>query len=163
MGYLRADGERRAVRFERRFQAGVDEVWSSLVEPDRLAHWLAEAVVDPRAGGRISLRFGDGPGDLVTGVITVFEPPRTLEYSWTYEGEAESVLRFELSGDERGTTLVLEHRLLAVGAAPGYGAGWHAHLDLLAEQLGHGVRSSWEELYSVSLAAYERQAATLSG
>jgi uncharacterized protein YndB with AHSA1/START domain len=52
MGVLAGDGERRSVRFERRFAAPAEDVWSALVEPERLRGWRADARVDPREGGR---------------------------------------------------------------------------------------------------------------
>ena len=56
-GQLRVDGDRRAVRFERRYEATPAEVWSALTEPERLARWLADAELDLRVGGQYVLRF----------------------------------------------------------------------------------------------------------
>ena len=163
LGAITPDGDTRTVRFERRYPVPREEVWAALTEPDRLAQWLTEATFEPREGGRVAFDFGDG--GTCTGTVLVWDPPAVLEYGWDFPDESRSVVRWELAedGDGGGTAVTLVHRLLGPATAVGYGAGWHAHLDLLAEQLGHGVRSSWEELYSVSLAAYERQAATLSG
>jgi uncharacterized protein YndB with AHSA1/START domain len=153
-GEVRDDGDRRAVRFERVLDATADEVWEALVEPDRLRRWLGDATIDARPGGTIDIRFGDDTAGRVTGAIRVFDPPRVLEYEWRFAGEAESVVRFELSAGAAGTTLVVDHRRLGPEAATGYAAGWHAHLDLLAEQLAGGVRSDWQERFEELLPAY---------
>lgn len=163
MGVLLEDGDRRAVHFERRYDPPVEDVWRALVEPDQLRGWLAEAEVEPRVGGRVELSFGDGPGELTVGTIRVFNPPHVLEYDWTYEGEPGSVVRFELRSEGGGTALVLHHRLLSIDAAPGYGAGWHAHLDLLGEQLESEAHSSWPERYEALRPDYDEQAAALTG
>jgi uncharacterized protein YndB with AHSA1/START domain len=155
MGALAGDGARRSVRFERRLDADVEDVWQALVEPERLGRWLAEATIDARVGGNVELRFGDEPGGLVTGSIRVFDPPRVLEYDWTYPGESESVIRFELTPSGSGTTLVVDHRLLGADAAAGYGAGWHAHLDQLAEELAGGVETAWQARFEELLSLYQ--------
>jgi uncharacterized protein YndB with AHSA1/START domain len=147
MGTLAEDGDRRSVRFERRFDATPEEVWNALVEPERLRRWLAEAIVDAREGGSVELRFTDDSGGHVTGAIRVYDPPRVLEYDWTYEGEPGSVLRFELRATEGGTELVLEHRLLSPESGPGYAAGWHAHLDALAAALADEPAPDWQRRY----------------
>ena len=155
LGALAGDGGRRSVRFERRLDADVDEVWAALVEPERLRRWLAEATIDARVGGNVELHFGDEPGGLVSGSIRVFDPPRVLEYDWTYPGETQSVVRFELTPGEHGTTLVVDHRLLGADAAAGYAAGWHAHLDQLAEELAGGVETGWQERFEELLPRYQ--------
>jgi uncharacterized protein YndB with AHSA1/START domain len=163
MGVLLEDGDRRAVHFERRYDAPVEDVWGALVEPEQLQGWLAEAEFEPRVGGRVVLNFGAGPGERTVGTIRVFDPPRVLEYDWKYEGEPESRVRFELRSEAGGTTLVLHHRLLSTEAAPGYGAGWHAHLDLLGEQLEGQIHSAWPERYETLRPEYDEQAGALTG
>lgn len=55
-GTLRAEGERAGVRFERRYDAAPEEVWSALTEPERLTRWLANvAELELRVGGRFVL------------------------------------------------------------------------------------------------------------
>ena len=147
MGVLSEDGERRSVRFERTLDATANEVWSALVEPDRLRRWLAEATIDAREGGSVRLRFTDDTGGDVSGTIRVYDPPHVLEYDWTYAGEPGSMLRFELRETGTGTQLVLEHRLLTRDDAPGYAAGWHAHLDALAAALADDPQPDWQRRY----------------
>jgi uncharacterized protein YndB with AHSA1/START domain len=154
LGRLLEDGDRRTVRFERRLEASVEEVWDALVDPERLRRWLAEASVDAREGGSVELRFTDETGGRVSGTIRVFDPPRTLEYEWRFEGERDSVVRFELRASDGGTELTLVHRRLGADAAAGYSAGWHAHLDLLAEALAGDVRTDWQERFEALLPAY---------
>lgn len=154
LGVLRAEGGRRSVRFERYLAAPVEEVWDALTNPDRLARWLAP--------GRIEgdVRFDFGEGGVVTGRVLYSEPPSVLEYEWHFSGEAESVVRFELSAAGEGTQLVLDHRALAAEHATGYSAGWHAHLAALDDHLA-GVSGSWDERFAAALPRYREAAAAL--
>jgi len=156
LGSIRPDGARRAIRFERRYTVPPGEVWAALTEPERLARWLAPAEIEPRAGGRLRIDFGN---DVVTGDVLRFEPPALLEVEWRFAGEDESVLRFELAADGDGTLLVLEHLALGDPHATGYGAGWHAHLDLLEALLAGRTPGSWDARFAELLPRYREVAA----
>src|SRR5579884_1460001 len=157
-GVLRAEGERRGVRFERRFAAPVDEVWDALTSPDRRARWLAHGRIEDTPGGAVRLDFGEG--GLVTGRVLSWEPPSLLEFEWRFAGETESVVRFELFADGDGTRLVLDHRALAEEHAAGYSAGWHAYLAALGDHL-EGRQGSWDERFASALPQYRESAAGL--
>ena len=163
-GRLRAEGDRCGVRFERRYDATPEELWSALTEPERLGRWLADvAELELRVGGRFLLRWKESDGTQETdGTILALEPGRLLELNWTYPGEPDSVARFELRPDGEGTVLVLDHRGLPPGAIAGYGAGWHSHLDSLQAHL-KGGRADWNARFEELGPAYEREAASISG
>ena len=92
-GLLRTEGDRRGVRFERRYDATPAEIWSALTEPERMRRWLANvAELEPRPGGRFLLRWN---ADETDGTILAFEPGRLLELQWPYPGEPDSVARFD--------------------------------------------------------------------
>ena len=161
-GVLRVDGERRAVRFERRYDATPAEVWSALTEPERLARWLADAELDLRVAGEYVLRFsGEDQGRTTRGEVVAIEPERLLELTWLSPGEEDTVLRFELRPDDEGTILVLDHRGLPVEAAPGYGGGWQAHLEALEAHLRAESQPDWWGRYKELRPLYEAQEASL--
>ncbi|HVM16254.1 MAG TPA: SRPBCC domain-containing protein [Gaiellaceae bacterium] len=138
VGRLRDDEERCAVRFERLYDSTPAELWAALTDPEQLRGWLAHVrSLDLRVGGEVHFQF-DGDEE-VRGEILALEPERVLEYTWTYPGEDESVVRFEVVPREQGTLLVLDHRRLGRDAGVGYGAGWHAHLDMLDATLRGGA------------------------
>ncbi len=153
-GVLRADGGRFAVRFERHYPAGPAELWTTLTEPERLARWLAE-VVDGRLepGGEFTFRWDGDASQTARCRVRLFEPPKVLELDWSFEGEPDSVLRIELSPAGDGTLLVLDHRQLPRGQAAGYGAGWQAHLDALADL----DLAGWDGRFAEFLPAYREQ------
>ena len=57
-----------------------ERVWELLTDPAELPRWWPDAAeLEPRAGGRIVLKFG--PGD-VSGEVTRWEPPGALGFTW---------------------------------------------------------------------------------
>jgi uncharacterized protein YndB with AHSA1/START domain len=159
-GELRPDGDRCAVRFERLYDATPDELWAALTDPDQLPGWLAHASrFELAVGGDVRLDFGDG--DEVYGEIRELEPGRVLEYTWTFSGERESVVRFEIRPRDQGVQLVLDHRQLPRDVGVGYSAGWHAHLDMLAAALA-GSRLDFMARYHELRPDYEEQGAALA-
>jgi uncharacterized protein YndB with AHSA1/START domain len=160
-GQLRRESEERvAVHFERVYDYRQEELWAALTEPEQLRGWLGDADVDLRVGGRIVIRFGDGDEEVASGTIRELEPPRLLEYDWTFLGESDSVLRLELEPRGNGTLLILDHRLLTADVAVGYSAGWHAHLDRL-EGLVAGERVDWDARFAELVPRYREVAARL--
>ncbi len=159
MGSLRVEGERRAVRHERRYNATPEEVWAALTAPEQVRNWLAEMTIEARAGGRITFAWENGYTH--EGVVRVFDPPTTFEYTWE-EGEP-SVVRFELVSDGEGTLLVLDHSKIVADSAASIGAGWHMHLDAMEALLGGSPQTpaEWNARYDGILPAYEKQVAAL--
>jgi uncharacterized protein YndB with AHSA1/START domain len=157
-GVLRADGDRMAVRFERRYEGSPEEIWAALTEPERLRRWLAE-VVDGRfePGAEFTFRWNGSDDQTARCRVRVFEPPRALELDWHFEGEPPSLLRVDLSPAGSGTMLVLDHRQLPPAIGAGYGAGWQAHLCALADF----DADAWDARFAEFLPAYREQAAAL--
>ena len=160
LGVYRSDGERLSIRFEREYDAGVDEVWSAVSEPDQLRGWLATggAILEQQVGGRFELRMTPTGEATAWGTVLAFDAPRLLEVEWRYEGEDESVLRIELEPRGERTLLVLDHRRLQSSQAAGYGSGWDAYLDALEDLLA-GRSGSWDERFQSRLEDYRRAAA----
>lgn len=152
MGFV---DERAFTSFERELDASIDRVWDLIASADGLERWLAPATVDLRAGGSVDIDFGED--GLAGGAIIDLVPGSVLEYEWQFPGEPNSVIRFELSdlGDGR-TRLSLTHRLLPTDQAPGYGAGWHAHLDHLDAVATDREPGDWMTRFNGLLPVYQR-------
>ena len=84
---------------------GIDEVWSSLVEPE----WLGEdARIDLREAGDV--RAGER-----TGFVEEVEAPHRLAFWWSAPGEEATRVELELEEAEAGTRIrVTESRPLAI-------------------------------------------------
>jgi len=140
----------RTLRFERRLEHPPERVWRALTDPGELAVWLvAAAELEPRLDGAVTLRWvGDASA---TGRIVASQPPEELAYTWD-EGEGESLVRFSLTADGDGTRVVLTHE--GIDSLSGFGAGWHAHLDML-EGLLDGRPVDWQERWDELRPRYE--------
>ena len=138
IGTLRREGEQRAVRHVRHYDATPEEVWAALTEPEQVKNWLAAMTIEPQAGGRV-----------------------TFEYTW--EKRAPSVVRIELSPEGNGTQLVLDHSRIDVGAATSIAAGWHMHLDALESLLAGSPQTpaEWNPRHEGLVGLYEEHAKEL--
>jgi uncharacterized protein YndB with AHSA1/START domain len=77
LGSLRSADRKGVLRMEDRFDADIDDVWSALTDPLRLARGYGEVEGDLRLGGQFSARlFASGWEG--TGRVDAFEPPRRL-------------------------------------------------------------------------------------
>lgn len=129
------DGKR-VLRFERRLAQPIERVWAALTEPEQLAAWLADADIDLVEGGRVELRWLNtnerGERAVARGTITGLEPPRLLEIDTDIHG----LLRWQLRPAGEGCTLTFSATVeLPAGMRPLVLAGWHVHLDHLADAL----------------------------
>jgi uncharacterized protein YndB with AHSA1/START domain/DNA-binding transcriptional ArsR family regulator len=145
--------EGRVLRFTRSLPAPPETVWSHWTTPALLTWWapdgfaVADAAIEPRAGGaaRLVLAEGDGATHTATGRVTAAAAPRALDFEMSPldpDGEplftAAHAVRLEPDAD--GTRLELELRVLsstpeAAPALAGVRPGWDGSLDRLARAL----------------------------
>ena len=135
-GTLEQRDGRDVLRFERRLNHPIDRVWEALTQPGELIAWWGAAEVELVEGGRFDVRWlntdEDGNGAERKAVITRLEPPHLIETS----GEPHGVLRFELRPEGEGTVLTFTSTVeLPEEFRTRVLAGWHYHLDALAEAL----------------------------
>src|SRR6266853_3970481 len=57
LGSLRSADGKGVVRMEDRFDTDIDDLWSALTDPGRLARWLGDVEGDLRLGGEFRFRF----------------------------------------------------------------------------------------------------------
>jgi uncharacterized protein YndB with AHSA1/START domain len=153
LGSMRRIDERRGtVRVEDVYDTDIDDLWSAVTEPERLARWIAAVEGDLRVGGTVHAKFTstwEGPGR-----IEVCDPPHrlllTMEPGTDDEAEIEAVLTAE--GDR--TRLVVEERGLPLDTLYKHGAGWQAHIEDLGRYLAGG-ESNWRERWIELEPAYE--------
>ncbi len=161
LGTLRADDGKGIVRLEDRFDTDVDDLWSALTEPRRLARWLGEVEGDLRQGGEFHARYF-ASGWEGTCRVAVCEPPQRLLILTTSPDEPDGVVEVTLTADGDQTLLVIEDRGVPLEQIAAYAAGDQVHVEDLASYLAGGdrcdARARWQELHP----AYQEQAATLS-
>jgi uncharacterized protein YndB with AHSA1/START domain len=144
-----------AVRMEDRYDTDIDDLWSALTEPQRLARWIGDVEGDLRLGGEFQARFTsswEGPGR-----VDVCEPPRRLLVTLEPGSAAETVVEAELVADGAQTRLVIEERGLPLDSLHAYGAGWQAHVEDLAAHLAGREPADWRTRWTELDPAYREQ------
>jgi uncharacterized protein YndB with AHSA1/START domain len=162
IGSLRAADGQGIVRMEDRYGTDIDDLWSALTDPRRLARWLGEFEGDLRLGGEFRARFF-ASGWEGTGRVDACEPPRHL-LVLTREPDVpyELVIEATLTADGDQTLLVLEERGMPLDYLAAYGAGIQVHVEDLAAHIAGRERcdagARWNELQP----AYQDLAANIS-
>ena len=158
MGVLHADPSTASVRFERHYATDIADLWSALTAPERVARWFAPVTGEFRVGGTVDVHFDDH--DNVYEVRTC-EPPSVLVVHWVHD-DGRSLVRAQLTATPDGSRLVLDHTGLTAEKVPGYGAGWHWHLDALGAVLAGEEPGSWSTFDDL-LVSYRKEAEALVG
>ncbi|WP_304177875.1 SRPBCC family protein [Phenylobacterium aquaticum] len=137
--------ETTTVRIQRLLPGPIERVWAYLTESDLRRQWLASGPMALTAGGEVELTWRNGeltpheearPEGMpeerrMNSQVLRVDPPRLLAFSW---GEGDVTFELELQGGEVLLT-VTHRRLLDRGSLLNVSAGWHAHLDLLADRV----------------------------
>jgi uncharacterized protein YndB with AHSA1/START domain len=158
LGSLRSADGKGVVRMEDRFDIDISDLWSTLTDPRRLAHWIGEVEGDLRLGGEFRFSFF-ASGSEGTGRIEACEPPRRLLLTMALGKPDEDVLEIALTADDDATILAWEERGLPLDLLAAYGAGIQIHVEDLAAHLAGGdpcdAVTRWKQLQP----AYEDLAA----
>ncbi|HUZ14871.1 MAG TPA: SRPBCC family protein [Gaiellaceae bacterium] len=170
-GSLRAVEGTGVVRIEDRYDTDIDDLWSAITDPVRLARWHGQLEGDLRPGGEFRLYLAADDIDS-TGRIDACEPPRRLVVTTRETDESyrkgqgvppfDAVKEITLTPDGDQTVLVLEVRGMPLDKIAFFGAGWQIHTENLAAHIGGrepiDVGARWEEL----VPPYQELAAKIS-
>ena len=143
-----ADG-RGVVRMEDRYDTDIDDLWSAITDPQRLARWLGEIDGDLRLGGTYHARYyaSGWEGDIR---IDACEPPRRLRLINVDDKPDEHVIEVTLTADGDQTVLVWEARGMPLELLFAYGAGIQVHVEDLTAYIAGRERcdadARWHEL-----------------
>ena len=170
LGSLRSADGKGVVRVEDRYDTGIDDLWSALTDPGRLARWYGQVEGDLRPGGQFRLHVESA--DIgATGRVEACEPPRRLLVT-TRETE-ESYLRGQgvppydqaieatLTADGDQTILVLDQPGLPLDQLAAYGAATQVHVEDLAAHLAGRERCDADARMDELLPAYQDLAANV--
>src|SRR5260370_20410240 len=140
LGSLRSAGGKGVVRIENRYDTDIDDLWSALTEPGRLARWCGEVEGDLRPGGELRLHIESDGWD-GTGRVKVCEPPRRLlvttrgtDESWRKGRGAQpfdEAIEATLTPDGDQTILVIEVQGMPLDAIAAYGSRGQIHAERL--------------------------------
>jgi len=164
LGSLQSTHGKGVVRVEDRYDTDLDDLWSALTEPERLARWLGDVEGDLRLGGEFRAHFF-ASGWEGTGQVEVCEPPQRLMVLTKAANEPEPhdhFIEVTLTADGDQTILVWEERGMPVSHLAGYGAGIQIHVEDLADHVAGRDRRDAEPRWGELLPAYRELLADVS-
>ena len=160
LGSLRSVDGKGVVRMEDRFDTVIDDVWSAISDPHRLAGWLGEIKGDLRPGGEFRARFY-ASGWEGTGRVEECEPPHRLLVLTKHRDDLdEGAIEVTLTADGDETIVVWEERGRPLNYLAAYGAGIQIHVEDLADFVAGRERRDSKERFEELFPAYEKLAGT---
>jgi uncharacterized protein YndB with AHSA1/START domain len=160
-GSLRSADGKGVVRVEDRFDTDINDLWSALTDPRRLARWMGEVEGDLRLGGEFRAHFF-ASGWEGTGRVEACEPPQRLLLLTKQPGQPdEHVIEATLTADGDQTILVWEERGMPLDHLAAYGAGIQVHVEDLAAHLAGRERCDADARWNELLPAYQDLAANV--
>jgi len=161
LGSLRSADGKGVVRMQDRYDTDIDDLWSALTDPRRLARWMGEVEGDLRLGGEFRARFF-ASGWEGTGRVEACEPPRRLLLLTMKPGQPdEHVIEVTLAADGDQTILVWEERGMPLDLLAAYGAGIQVHVEDLAAHLAGRERCDADARWNELIPAYQDLAANV--
>jgi uncharacterized protein YndB with AHSA1/START domain len=155
-GTLLAAHGKGIVRMEDRYDTSIEDLWSALTDPQRLARWVAEVSGDFRPGGDLRASFTSSWEG--AGRVDKCEPPRRLLLTLDPGHERETVIEAELFAEGDQTRLVIEERGLPLTELAAHGAGWQVHVEDLAAYLEGRERVDWRQRWMEITPSYRVRA-----
>jgi uncharacterized protein YndB with AHSA1/START domain len=155
------------LRIQRVLTGPIDRVWAYLTDGELRRQWLAAGPMEMKVGTTFELvwrndELTNPPGTKPAGFgsehrmesrITEFDPPRRLAYTW-----GEGTVTFELEPQGPRVLLTLTHtRLPDREMTLKVGAGWHAHLDILAHRLAGAEPAPFWDSWVALKQEYDRR------
>jgi uncharacterized protein YndB with AHSA1/START domain len=170
LGSLRSEDGKGVVRIQHLYDSDVEDLWSAITDPARLAGWYAEVDGDLHPGGafRIYVRADDWEG---SGRVEACEPPRRLvvmtresDESWR-KGQGvppfDATIEVGLSVDGGHTKLMIEVKGTPLDVIAFYGVGWQIHAENLDAYLAGRERDDSESRWDDLLPTYQALAAAI--
>lgn len=155
LGSLHVDQGRGVVRIEDRLPTDIEDAWTAVTDPARLARWYGEVEGDLRPGGSYHAHVfssgWDGPGK-----VEECEPPHRFVVSGQDPDEAEpKTTVVTLTADGAETVLVVEQTGVPENMLAGYGAGEQVLVEDLGAYLRGEGRCDSDARMDVLFPAYE--------
>jgi uncharacterized protein YndB with AHSA1/START domain len=140
---------RPGVRLVRHLVQPPERVWRALTDRAELQTWFpCDVVTDEwKVGASLTFVFGDD-GPTLTGSVLELDEPRLLVFTW-----GDETLRFELTPDAGGGTVLILIDELAPGIAARNAAGWDVCLERLAGRTP--AEDAWKPRFDLYVADFE--------
>jgi uncharacterized protein YndB with AHSA1/START domain len=147
LGRVLRDGDEVRLQFERHYDADIDEVWSAVIDPERMDRWIGTWSGDPASGTVDFVMTSEGVTEGQPVAITACDPPRHLAVVMP-SPDGPWPVTVDLTEDGGGTTLRFVHVLAEPYDASAVGPGWQYYLDRLGAALaGATVPDDFDAYY----------------
>jgi uncharacterized protein YndB with AHSA1/START domain len=114
----------------RKFRAPIDDVWTSITDPDSTARWFGRWEGKPGAGSAIRIQMGFEAGSpWLDKTIETCEPPHRVVL--VSGGKYASRLTLALAATADGCELEFIHHAVDRAQVGDLGPGWEYYLDCL--------------------------------
>jgi uncharacterized protein YndB with AHSA1/START domain len=170
LGRLRSADGQGVVRIEDRYDTSINDLWSALTDPGRLARWYGQVEGDLRPGGEFRL-YIESDGVDGTGRVVACEPPRRLLVTTRETDESaqqgggvpsfDEVIEATLTADGDQTILVIEVQGIPLDKIAFYGVGWQIHAESLTGYLAGRDRGDTQARWGELVPPYQDLAANL--
>jgi uncharacterized protein YndB with AHSA1/START domain len=167
LGTLGSANGKGLVRIEERYATDIDDLWSAITDPVRLARWWGDVEGDLRPGGTFRLKV-EWEG---TGRVLACEPPHRLRVMVRESDESyrngqgvppfDSTIEATLAPDGAQTLLVIKVRGMPLDKIAFYGTGWQIHAENLAIYLAGHDRQDVEARWAILVPRYQELVADL--
>ena len=170
LGSLRSADGTGVVRIEDRYHTDIEDLWTALTDPSRLARWYGQVEGDLRPGGefRLYIESDDVEG---TGRVDACEPPRRLLVTTRETDEScrkgngvppfDEAIEATLTADGDQTILVIDVQGMPLDKVAFYGVGWQIHAENLAAYLAGRERDDSEVRWAELVPPYQDLAASI--
>jgi uncharacterized protein YndB with AHSA1/START domain len=167
---LQSAGGQGIVRILDRYDTSINDLWSAITDPVRLARWYGHVEGDLRPGGEFRLYIESADLDS-TGRVEVCEPPRRLQVTTRETDESyqrgrgappfDESIEATLTADGDQTILAIEVRGMPLDKIAFYGAGWQIHAENLADHIAGRDHADSEARWDELVPAYQDLAAKI--
>jgi uncharacterized protein YndB with AHSA1/START domain len=141
------DDGRQRLEFRRSWPDPIEDVWSALTEPDRLARWIGVYEGERRVGGTGTFAMTQEEGEHAGEPTTILEcdPPRRLVVEWVQQDADAWRVDLDLWVEDGRTVLRFVQLFPAAADVTDMAMGWHWYLDKLdAEVSGRPQPADWD-------------------
>jgi uncharacterized protein YndB with AHSA1/START domain len=155
----REDGGRQRLEFRRSWPDPIEDVWSALTEPERLARWIGRYDGERAVGGTGTFTMTHKEGEALGEPTTIVEcdPPRRLVIEWVQQDTDAWRIDLDLWVEDGRTQLRFTQMYAADADVTDFAMGWHWYLDKFeAEVSGRPQPADWDAFLAELGPAYGR-------
>jgi uncharacterized protein YndB with AHSA1/START domain len=157
---IEPDGRRR-LEFRRSWPDPIEDVWSALTRPERLARWIGtyEGARGPGGTGTFTMTHEEGEHSGEPTTIRECDPPRRLVVEWVQQEAVDWSVALDLWTEDGRTVLRFVQLFPAAADVVDFALGWHWYLDKFdAEVGGRPQPAGWDAFLVAVGPAYGRTA-----